>query len=117
MSSELSMLRSDLASGFSDYSRFTLLQKSYHMTTPTQPAMLMLPNSPHSLLKLTYLKGDTPGLYNVQLFIDDQKISALQISEFATFFQAGIPYQDGILVVAITLSRIVYADATDTVTP
>ncbi|MFA5624442.1 MAG: hypothetical protein WC966_05240 [Bradymonadales bacterium] len=105
ISDGLELFEEDFSSAFSDFNHFTLLQNSYHRATAKQPAALLIPSDPPARLLISYLGRADKDAYNIEISVDAKVIAKLKLTRGATFFQAGIPYQDGILIVAITLAK------------
>lgn len=105
-SAGLEAFAQDFQSGFSGYNDFTLLQKSSIFTQATLPATLTIPSIPPTKLMIAYLAKSAPNTYGIEISLNDQLNAKLKLTQGATFFQAGIPYQNGILIIAITLNKI-----------
>lgn len=100
--SKLSDLKSKLEKVFDDYTRFEQLTSVEFELTPHQTKSVTLPEG--SQISVTY-HGPADDLLKIGLEISDKLSTTLRASPGSTFFQAGLDYRSGILILAITVDR------------
>lgn len=95
---ELTDLKGSLVKGFEGYSRFQALSTVDATIAPGAAHQFAVPGD--KSLEIRY--RDAPsGLIRLGLNIPDGFKTNVRVSRGNTFFQAGLPYKDGVLVLAI----------------
>ena len=99
---ELTELKAELESGFSGYACFTLLEQ-HQLTLPLgENVELALPDKEGSTFVISYQgKSEDSQLLKLQVGLLDKLSAEVKASPDSTFFQAGLFYEDGILILAI----------------
>lgn len=88
-----------LRRSFPDHKGFTLLGSTTLTASRAKPEAVPLPNG--GTLTLTY-QGTEQGYVRLDLAIPPRLKTSVRVAAGGTFFQAGLPHDDGILVLAIT---------------
>ncbi len=97
---QLEPLRDKLISGFPGYQNFKHISEEVAPIKQGGQHTFALPDK----TPLTIGYSDvTKELINLNVKVDNKVATTLRVSRGNTFFQAGLPYQDGILVIAITV--------------
>lgn len=96
--SRLNDLRGQLSKGFGSYTSFTLVDQKQLTIGESKSETVTLPNG--EVLSLTF-HGFAGNLAKLGMGIANKMNTTLRISRGSTFFQAGLNYKDGILIVAI----------------
>ena len=97
---ELDDIKSRLHRGFEDYSSFRQLDRQTRQIERDDKTEFKLPSD--DLLTLGY-DGRTDDFVRLGLVLEDRLSTTLRASPGSTFFQAGLRYDDGLLIVAITV--------------
>ncbi len=94
----LTDLKQDLIKGFKGYTSFKARSQDEAKVTAGGAHKFVLPDGNH--LQMTF--RDAPsGLVRLGLNVDGKFKTNVRVSRGNTFFQAGLPYEGGILVIAI----------------
>lgn len=96
---KLGDLKNKLQKAFGGYSNFKLLDDTKFKLEKSQSRSMSLPGG--TKLKLTF-NGVSADLLRIGLAIGDQFSTTLRASRGSTFFQAGLDYKNGTLILAIT---------------
>lgn len=96
--SRLADLRPQLSKGFGSYTNFTLVDQTQLSLGEGKSQTVQLPNG--TAMTLTF-HGFAGNLAKIGMGIADKMNTTLRLSRGSTFFQAGLSYKDGILIVAI----------------
>lgn len=96
----LKNLRQKLTRAFSGYSSFELLQDDEFTLSEAQEKSVTVPGGTEVTLTFHGLAGD---FYRIGLSIADRLTTTLRAAPKSTFFQAGLSYKNGILILAITV--------------
>lgn len=97
---QLDHLRNQLDRGFAGYTQFQQVGQSSFKLEPKGTNAVSLPNG--STMKLSHL-GPSGQFLQLGLNIEERLKTTLRLSPGSTFFQAGMPYKDGILIITITV--------------
>jgi len=97
--SKLGDLKNELQKAFGGYSNFQLIDDNSFTLQQSQSRTTELPGG--TQLTLTF-HGVTADLLRIGLAIGDQFSTTLRASRGSTFFQAGLDYKNGMLILAIT---------------
>lgn len=96
---KLNDLKNELQKAFGGYSHFKLIDDNSFRLKQSQSRTTDLPGG--TQLTLTF-HGVTADLLRIGLAIGDQFSTTLRASRGSTFFQAGLDYKNGTLILAIT---------------
>lgn len=96
----LSDLEPKLTRVFQDYTSFELIERREMDIAEGDSSSLTLPEG--STLTLEF-RGWSEGMIKLGLEIGEKLSTTLRASPGSTFFQAGLDYREGILVIAITV--------------
>jgi len=88
-----------LRKSFPDHRHFRLLGSTTLQASQAKAEAVLLPNG--SSLLLTY-RGSEKGYLRLDLAIPPRLKTSVRVAPGGTFFQAGLPHDGGILVLAIT---------------
>ncbi|MCL2325092.1 MAG: hypothetical protein FWC40_01110 [Proteobacteria bacterium] len=103
----LNDLKSELSSGFSSFTTFELIQRTTVMARASLPGAFFVPSDIPTTVRLRYVAKDLKdNLYTVDMTINDKFSASLKLSKGAVFFQAGLPYGDSTIIVAMTLMDV-----------
>lgn len=97
---KLKDLEAKLTRAFSGYSYFKLVQKDTFKLEKSESETVTVPGGTDVTLTFHGLAGD---FYKMGLSIADKLSTTLRASSGSTFFQAGLRYKSGILILAITV--------------
>ncbi len=99
---DIESLQNELRSGFPGYQVFHLLGR-HELKAPQQSQRsLKLPDNDNSELVITYLgRTPDPKLLRLEIGLRGKLAAEVKASPGSTFFQAGLTYKDGILILAI----------------
>ena len=97
---KLSDLKSKLEKVFANYTSFEQLSKTSIQLDKEQTTSIKLPEG--STLEVTF-HGLAEDLIKLGIDVGDKLSTTLRASPGSTFFQAGLEYDDGILILAITV--------------
>lgn len=97
---ELEDIESRLRRGFTDYSSFRHIERNRRDIERDDAAAFELPTD--DLLTLTY-RGHTDEFVQLGLELENRLSTSLRATPGSTFFQAGLTYGEGTLVLAITV--------------
>lgn len=97
---ELEDIRNRLERGFSDYSSFEQLGRQSQQIRQGRSQNFSLPTG--DTLTLSY-NGSDDEFVKLGLVLENRLSTNLRATSGSTFFQAGLNYQDGTLVLAITV--------------
>lgn len=100
--SKLADLKAKLQKVFANYSSFEQLSKTSIQLDKGQTNSVRLPEG--STLEITF-HGLAEDLIKLGVDVGDKLSTTLRASPGSTFFQAGLEYGDGILILAITVDR------------
>jgi len=100
--SKLSDLKAKLQKVFANYTSFEQLSKTSIQLDKGQTNSVRLPEG--STLEITF-HGLAEDLIKLGVDVGDKLSTTLRASAGSTFFQAGLDYDDGILILAITVDR------------
>lgn len=95
-------MQSKLEKVFGNYSTFEQVDRSSIELDKNQQKSVELPEN--SVLEVTF-HGFSDDLIKVGISVADKLSTTLRMSSGSTFFQAGLDYKDGILILAITVER------------
>lgn len=95
-------LDSLLRKAFPDYRYFTLLSTTATRVELGKSGQVPLPNG--LVLDLGY-QGMEDAMMRLELSIPPRLKTSMRVSDGGTFFQAGMPYSNGVLVLAITARK------------
>ena len=96
----LADLEPQLEGAFDDYKSFELVERHSMTLEKGESSSQTLPEG--STIRLTF-EGWRDDMIELDLEIADKLSTTLRASPGSTFFQAGLDYEDGILIVAITV--------------
>lgn len=96
----LNDLRGKLKMAFAGYTNFQLVNNASFTVGKKQTHAVTLPNG--STMKVTFF-GMMRQFIKLGLGIDGKLNTTLRVTSGSTFFQAGLSYKGGILVIAITV--------------
>ncbi|MFB6350909.1 MAG: hypothetical protein ABEN55_15805 [Bradymonadaceae bacterium] len=99
---KLSDLKSKLEKVFANYSHFEQLSQTSIQLDKGQTDSVNLPEG--STLEITF-HGLAKDLIKLGVDVGDKMSTTLRASPGSTFFQAGLEYDDGILILAITVDQ------------
>ncbi|MGM0558530.1 MAG: hypothetical protein ACQEVA_19245 [Myxococcota bacterium] len=97
---KLNDLKNKLTRAFSGYTSFKLVQTDDFTLDKSQAETVTVPGGTEVTLTFHGLAGD---FYKMGLSIADKLTTTLRASPKSTFFQAGLSYKSGILILAITV--------------
>lgn len=97
---ELDDIKGRLHRGFEDYSSFRQLDRQTRDIQRDEKAQFDLPTD--DLLTLGY-DGRADDFVRLGLVLEDRLSTTLRATPGSTFFQAGLRYEDGLLILAITV--------------
>ena len=97
---ELESLKTKLTRAFSGYSNFKLVQTDDFTLEKSQSKTVTVPGGTDVTLTFHGLAGD---FFKMGLSIADRLNTTLRAAPKSTFFQAGLRYKSGILILAITV--------------
>lgn len=100
--SDLNDLKSKLQKVFANYSAFEQLGQTSTQLDEDQTDSISLPEG--STLEMTF-HGFASDLIKLGIDVADKLSTTLRASPGSTFFQAGLDYNDGILILAITVDK------------
>ena len=100
--SSLQDMKSKLEKVFGNYSKFEQLDRTSIQLDKNQKKSVSLPEG--STLKITF-HGFANDLIKLGISVAGKLSTTLRASSGSTFFQAGLEYGDGILILAITVER------------
>ena len=103
----LSDLEPKLRDVFADYTSFELLERRSITISKDEEQSLTLPQG--SELRIGF-RGWNEELIELDLELGDKLSTTLRASPGSTFFQAGLSYDEGILILAITVERHAESD-------
>ena len=105
VSANLTPLRDALTATFPAYRGFEGLERVAMSLAPGEARTLTLPDQAQTSLTLTYQRLSPEALVELQLKLADASTvrveTTLKLTPGATLFQAGLPFKDGILIIAI----------------
>lgn len=101
MDSKLERLRDELLLAFPQYQRFALLEQAIMKLPLNESRSSVLPDTERSELVITYLGRTEDELLQLQVGLKGKIAADVKASAGSTFFQAGLSYETGILVLAI----------------
>ena len=99
---KLADLKSKLETVFASYLKFEQLSKTSIQLDKGQSDSVKLPEG--STLEITF-HGLADDLIKLGVDVGDKLSTTLRASPGSTFFQAGLEYDDGILILAITVDK------------
>jgi len=104
----LEPLAGELKSGFAGYNVFELIEHHELAIAEGETATLELPDKDASVFELTYVghSADDEDLFELSFGLKGKITGKLKASPGSTFFQAGLFYRDGILILAIRADRV-----------
>ena len=91
-------IKGQLEKGFGSYTSFTLIDQANLKIAQGQQRDVSLPNG--SSMSLTF-HGFAGNLAKLGMAIGERLNTTVRLSHGSTFFQAGMTYKDGILILAI----------------
>jgi hypothetical protein len=97
---KLNDLKAKLTRAFSGYTYFKLVQKDDFKLSKSASNTVTVPGGTDVTITFHGLAGD---FYKMGLSIADKLSTTLRASPGSTFFQAGLSYKSGILILAITV--------------
>lgn len=97
---KLENLKTKLTRAFSGYTNFKLVQKDDFKLEKSNSETVTVPGGTDVTITFHGLAGD---FYKMGLSIADKLTTTLRASPRSTFFQAGLRYKSGILILAITV--------------
>ncbi|MFB6262812.1 MAG: hypothetical protein ABEL76_04165 [Bradymonadaceae bacterium] len=98
----LSDLKTKFETAFGSYSSFK--QVAMHSVSIDQSEKETIELATGDTLEVTY-DGMSDGLVELGVSVGDQLSTTLRASPGSTFYQAGMSYRDGILILAITVTK------------
>lgn len=98
--SDLEDLRGRLERGFEDYSSFRQLERDSRTVQQDDSEQFELPTDDNLTLGF---EGRDDEFVRLGLDLEDRLSTTLRATPGSTFFQAGLRYEDGLLVLAITV--------------
>jgi len=101
----LSRLRDELRRAFPGFQRFTLLEQQVIEIPLGESRSRILPDSDRSELVITYSGVTEDKLLALRVGLKGKIAADVKASSGSTFFQAGLAYEDGILILAIEPKR------------
>ncbi len=105
--SKLASLKDELLSGFPGYSSFTLLRKDTLEIPAGENRSMELPDQEKSVLEIgNQGRTQKEDLLKLQVGLKGKIAAEVKASPGSTFFQAGLLYKDGILILAIQANRV-----------
>lgn len=99
---KLSDLKAKLQKVFANYTEFEQISKTSVQLDKGQTNSVKLPEG--STLEITF-HGLADDLIKIGVDVGDKLSTTLRASPGSTFFQAGLEYDDGILILAITVDK------------
>lgn len=97
---QLKSLKTKLTRAFSGYTNFELVQTDDFTLKDSQSKTVTVPGGTEVTLTFHGLAGD---FYKMGLTVSDRLNTTLRAAPKSTFFQAGLRYKSGILILAITV--------------
>ena len=99
---QIQSLTQELNSGFPTFNTFHLIQNIEKNASENSPASITLPTD--ATLKLAILPPKSDEIKTIELSVNQKMTTTVHAPKNAPFYQAGMPYKNGILVIAITIT-------------